>query len=81
MNYQHCSGRRSGQRLLADIRSGQQVRIFAIEGGHKLRSRLAAMGLFPGVEVKIIKDDPFVIAVHGSRLVLGRGIACKISVY
>jgi Fe2+ transport system protein FeoA len=39
------------------------------------------MGLFPGVEVKIIKDDPFVIAVHGSRLVLGRGIACKISVY
>ena len=66
---------------LINVSTGKQVRIFAIEGGCKLRSRLAGMGLLPGVELKVIKNNPFIIGVNGSRLVLGRGMACKINVY
>jgi Fe2+ transport system protein FeoA len=41
------------------------------------------MGLCPGVEVQVITNGgagPFVVAVHGTRIVLGRGMAHKVYV-
>ena len=62
---------------------GSKVRLVAVNGGKQVTSRLAAMGLLPGVEVEIISNspgDPFILDVRGSRLVLGRGMAHKIFV-
>jgi len=62
---------------------GSKVRLVSINGGKQMTSRLAAMGLLPGVEVEIINNapgDPFILDVRGSRLVLGRGMAHKIFV-
>jgi Fe2+ transport system protein FeoA len=62
---------------------GSKVRLVSVNGGKQMTSRLAAMGLLPGVEVEIISNapgDPFILDVRGSRLVLGRGMAHKIFV-
>ena len=62
---------------------GSKVRLVSVNGGRQMTSRLAAMGLLPGVEVEVISNssgDAFVLNVHGSRLVLGRGMAQKIFV-
>jgi Fe2+ transport system protein FeoA len=62
---------------------GSKVRLVSINGGKQMTSRLAAMGLLPGVEVEIISNtpgDPFILDVRGSRLALGRGMAHKIFV-
>jgi Fe2+ transport system protein FeoA len=62
---------------------GCTVRLVGIQAGRRLQARLAAMGLVPGVEVEVIHNrvhGPFIIAVKGSRIVLGRGMANKILV-
>lgn len=62
---------------------GSKVRLVSVNGGRQMTSRLAAMGLSPGVEVEIVSNspgDPFILDVRGSRLVLGRGMAHKIFV-
>jgi Fe2+ transport system protein FeoA len=54
-----------------------------VEAGGDLQSRLAAMGLVPGVEIEVIQNfmqGPFLIEVKGSRIILGRGMAQKIRV-
>jgi len=54
-----------------------------IDRGHRLEHRLNYMGLVPGESVKIVQNNapgPVVVAVKGSRLCLGRGIACKLMV-
>jgi Fe2+ transport system protein FeoA len=41
------------------------------------------MGLARGVEVQVVANrgaGPFVVAVHGTRIVLGRGMARKVYV-
>jgi ferrous iron transport protein A len=63
--------------------TGKSVRFRRVQGGHGLNSRLAAMGLFPGVQVQICHNDrrgPVIIGVNGNRLVLGRGMAEKVAV-
>jgi Fe2+ transport system protein FeoA len=68
---------------LAMIESGRRVRILAVEAGRGLRSRLSAMGLVQGAEIDVIRNSahgPVVVAVNGSRVMLGRGMASKIDV-
>lgn len=68
---------------LAMVENGRRVRLLAVEAGRGLQARLAAMGLVPGVEIEVLRNlahGPFVIAVKGSRVVLGRGMAHKILV-
>jgi len=62
---------------------GRRVRVVGIEGGRRLQTRLAEMGLFPGVEIDVINNTfhgPFIVGVKGSRVILGRGMALKIMV-
>ncbi|MEN6385739.1 MAG: FeoA domain-containing protein [Phycisphaerales bacterium] len=69
--------------LLKDAINNSKVRLLKIEAGQALKARLAAMGLLPGVQFKIINNNhpgPFVIDVKGSRIALGRGMAGKIIV-
>ena len=57
--------------------------MFHTDRGHRLEHRLNYMGLVPGEPVKVVQNNapgPVVVAVKGSRLCLGRGIACKLMV-
>jgi len=68
---------------LTMIREGSKAVLRSVEGGRQLCSRLAALGLLPGVELEVIQNSghgPFVIAVKGSRIVIGRGMAERIAV-
>ncbi len=68
---------------LAMCQAGSTVRLVTIDSGRELQSRLAAMGLTPGAELEVVSSSlsgPFIVAIKGSRVVLGRGMAHKIMV-
>ncbi len=68
---------------LSDVETGRRVFIVAVSAGHGLQGRLAAMGLVPGVQVDVVLNSskgPFIIAVKGSRIILGHGMAGKVIV-
>jgi len=68
---------------LAMVAPGEEVRLTAIHGGLRMRKRLADLGLNLGMTVRVIQRDghgPLILAVKGSRLALGRGMAHKIEV-
>jgi Fe2+ transport system protein FeoA len=71
------------ERPLSTIRPGRTVRLVRVDAGRGLNSRLASMGLVPNVQITVLNSDrpgPFVIAVRGSKMMLGRGMAHKIMV-
>ena len=73
----------TGAMPLAMVGPGRRVRLVAIDAGRGLQARLAAMGLVPGVDLEVIRNamcGPFIVAVKGSRVMLGRGMAHKIIV-
>jgi Fe2+ transport system protein FeoA len=74
----------SGHRLhLADVEAGKTVRLVGVEHGSALRMRLMAMGLTPGVLVRVIQrvnGGPCIVAVRGTRVALGRGMLDRICV-
>ena len=68
---------------LTSIGGGKRVRFLTVNAGHRLQGRLAAMGLVPGTEIEVVQNSmfgPVVVEVKGSRMMLGRGTACKIQV-
>jgi ferrous iron transport protein A len=68
---------------LSAVPQGRRVRLVGVEAGQGLAARLAAMGLVPGVEVRVVSNEgrgPAVIEVKGARVALGRGMALKIRV-
>jgi Fe2+ transport system protein FeoA len=59
------------------------VRVLRVEGGFGMMDKLKPMGILPGENIEIIRNDssgPLIISVKGSRLVIGRGMAQKIHV-
>ncbi len=68
---------------LTIVQPGRTVRLVSVDAGHSLQGQLTAMGLVPGVEIEVLRNSfkgPFIIAVKGSRIMLGRGMAQKIVV-
>ncbi|MCD4686898.1 MAG: ferrous iron transport protein A [Anaerolineae bacterium] len=69
---------------LSAISTGQTVELVAIQGGRRLRKRLADLGLNTGQQVRVVQNHfagPLILAVqHDGRLAIGRGMARKISV-
>ena len=68
---------------LSMVNEGHTAVLRDIEGGRQLKGRLAALGLLPGTELEVIQNSghgPFVVSVRGSRIVIGRGMAAKITV-
>ena len=81
----HCNHHHhlaNGQCPLTMITPGKRVTLVEIMAGHRVRHRLTELGLTPGVELQIVQDEggPLLLAVHDSRLALGRGMAHKIMV-
>lgn len=68
---------------LTMVNEGHKAVLRDIEGGRQLKGRLAALGLLPGTELEVVQNSghgPFVVSVRGSRIVIGRGMAAKITV-
>jgi Fe2+ transport system protein FeoA len=68
---------------LSSVRTGQKVWLTNIQAGDGLKSRLAAMGMVPNTEILVVSNGspgPFVVAVKGCRIALGRGMAHKVMV-
>ena len=63
---------------------GESVQLVAIQGGRRLRKRLADLGLTPGTTVRVVQANPMgplIVAFKDDvRLALGRGMAHKIQV-
>jgi Fe2+ transport system protein FeoA len=76
--------RRADARVtLASLGSGARACFERVQAGTALRTRLVAMGLRPGAELRVVHSGgrgPFVLAVEGSRIVLGRGMAHQVLV-
>jgi len=78
-----CQQAKGPTMTLSMTEVGRSVRLQAIDAGRGLRARLAAMGLVPGVQMQVISNDrhgAFVIGLKDARVVLGRGMAHKITV-
>ncbi len=69
---------------LSELKVGQSGKIQFIRGGHSVLQRLLDMGLTPSTKITLLKAAPFEgpieIAVRGSKLAIGRGIAAKVFV-
>jgi ferrous iron transport protein A len=64
-------------------KSYRRGHLFHADRGHRLEHRLNHMGLVRGERVKVLKNDapgPLIVAVRGTRLCLGRGIASKVMI-
>ncbi len=69
---------------LTECESGEEVVVLSVNAGYRAKTRLANLGIVPGVKIKKMKNAPFrgpiEIKVKGSSLVLGRGLASMIIV-
>ena len=68
---------------LGDAAPGTPLKVERILGGHRLTSRLSAMGIIPGEIVTVLQNDnggPILLDVKGTRVALGRGIAVAVIV-
>jgi len=68
---------------LTMVSEGGRAIMRSVAGGQEVRGRLAALGLLPGTELEVVRNSghgPFVVAIKGSRVVIGRGMAARIEV-
>lgn len=69
---------------LSAITAGQTVELVSIEGGRRLRKRLADLGLGVGERVRVVQNPPvgpLILAVkEDARIAIGRGMARKMRV-
>lgn len=67
---------------LSFVKSGDIVKLKAINCGFKLKKRLQDMGITQDLEFKVVNNTngPLIIEIRGSKIALGRGEAQKIIV-
>ncbi len=68
---------------LCELRAGTVGVVDRLQGGLHFTTRVAAMGLTPGVEITVIQNHhhgPLLVGVRGTRIALGQGEAEKIFV-
>ena len=71
-------------KCLTECEKGEEVVVIRVNAGRNAKTRLANLGVVPGVKIRKSKNAPFngplEIIVKGSSLVIGRGLASKIIV-
>ena len=68
---------------LCKAQAGKLLKVKGITGERHLCARMAAMGIYPGVEMELVCNgcgSPCVIRVHGGTLSLGSAISESILV-
>lgn len=61
----------------------QLYKILSVKDGKDIKLKLTSMGIYPGVNFKVIKNDnygPIILALNLERISIGRGLAEKIEV-
>jgi ferrous iron transport protein A len=74
---------RSRRMPLCDAKTGGKVKVACVDGGRSLCARMAALGIYPGVEMQLLCTGcgyPCLVRVNGGTLSLGKGISDKILV-
>ena len=71
-------------KCLTECEKGEVVVVLSVNAGFRAKQRLANLGILPGTKITKKKDAPFrgpvELIVKGSTLVVGRGLASKITV-
>ncbi len=69
---------------LTEAVAGTRVRVVAVSGGGGIQRRLIELGLLRGAELAVVgrmgRRGAVIVAAHGTRLVVGVGMAERISV-
>jgi ferrous iron transport protein B len=67
---------------ITDLGEGEEGLVYSLVGGEALTSRLAGMGIVPGIRIKVLRNIGGLIIVLASdtRIALGKGQAQKILV-
>lgn len=68
---------------LCRAKAGNRIKVSGIQGGRQLCARMAAMGIYPGVEMEVLCEgcgSPCLVRVHGGTISLGAGVSEKIMV-
>jgi len=71
-----------GPLAITDLEEGDEGIVYHLSGGKNLMSRLAGMGIVPGVRIKVLRNRGRLVIVFASdtRVALGRGQAESIQV-
>ncbi|MFC1849257.1 transcriptional repressor [candidate division CSSED10-310 bacterium] len=76
-----CLGKRKPLLALSYTSTGERIKIEEISGGRGLVNRLNDMGLYKGVEAKVLNDTGnYILQIGEMRIAIGRGMANKIKV-
>ncbi|NSW87003.1 MAG: ferrous iron transport protein A [Syntrophobacteraceae bacterium] len=73
----------NGMLPLCEAEAGKRLKVAGIEGGRGLCARMAAMGIYPGVEMEVLCGGcgcPCLVRVRGGTISLGKGVSDKILV-
>lgn len=68
---------------LAQAGYGEAVEVLAVDGGAGARRKLTDLGLVPGQRIEIVTRQPggpMLVAVAGTRVAVGFGLALKVRV-
>ncbi len=67
---------------LSALKSGERGVVKAILGGAGAHRNLMDLGIVVGKEIKVVKNSggAVLVAVNGTKLVVGRGLAMKVLV-
>ncbi|HEW64495.1 FeoA family protein [Fervidicoccus fontis] len=67
---------------LIDVREGEKVKIVRIDAGEEAVKKLLRLGIIPGTEVEVIKNNcgPLLVKIRDLNIAIGRGISQKILV-
>jgi len=79
---ENCRSARQPSMPLALAAPGERLRVEQLKGGQAAKRQLEELGLNLGTEVEVISANggPMVLAVKGTRLAIGRGVAQKVLV-
>ena len=72
---------KSGLISLEEAPEGFEGYVSVINGGHRLLQRLMALGIIPGMKIKVIRNSylsPIIVEATDTRIAVGRGMARKV---
>ncbi len=77
-----CRQQRTPTLPLTLASPGEKVRVERLAGGEQAKAHLADLGINLGSELEVISTQggPMVVAMGGTRLALGQGVAAKVQV-
>lgn len=83
MQQKNSNAIRNGLVPLNAVGEGTDVVIRSFDGGHAFLARVAALGLIPGSEVRVVANrgrGPVLLQARDTRVAVGRGMAHRILV-